>query len=376
MKKLNIFLLLSMLLLLAMPIGVWGASAGGTATGAKLPDYKTVVTKTIDSTSGDFSSSLSKYLSGAAQKASKTTQYKIVISPGTYTARYWQNVPSNTWIYAKGATIQALKGKQRMVLLTNQSIGKSIENIVIEGGTWDTTTQSVNDSPETAPFRFAHTKNLAFKDMIIKCNRKSHLIEVSDINGMTIEGCKISGNDGCTDVQPKEAIQLDVATKPAMVNMTPYNGKGCHNILIQNNSFNKVARGVGSHNEMTSDVESNPYTQVTVRNNTFKNLKGEAIYIKWWKSCTVEKNTVQNGTRAGVFMESSSKVKIANNNIKKIKAFTGARKKTYGATTAGIILRNCNSNSIQRNVVSQCKGEAVRTELAGKGNSIKNNKKK
>lgn len=33
-----------------------------------------------------------------------------------------------------------------------------------------------------------------------------------------------------------------------MVNMTPYNGKGCHNILIQNNSF--------------------------------KNPKGEAIYVK------------------------------------------------------------------------------------------------
>ena len=75
-------------------------------------------------------------------------------------------------------------------------------------------------------------------------------------------------------------------------------------------------------------------------------------------------------------MESSSKVKIANNTVKKIKAFTGARKKTYGAATAGIILRNCNSNSVQGNIVSQCKGEVVRTELSGKGNSIKNNKKK
>lgn len=75
-------------------------------------------------------------------------------------------------------------------------------------------------------------------------------------------------------------------------------------------------------------------------------------------------------------MESSSKLKISNNNIKKIKAFTGARKKTYGSETGGIILRNCNSNSIQGNVVSQCKGQVVRTELVCKGNSIKNNKKK
>ena len=78
MKKLNVFLL-SAILLFAMPFCVWGASAGGNATGAKLPNYKTVVTNTIDSTSGDFSSSLSNYLSEAAKKASKTTQYKIVI---------------------------------------------------------------------------------------------------------------------------------------------------------------------------------------------------------------------------------------------------------------------------------------------------------
>lgn len=376
MKKLHTFLLLSAVLLFAMPICAWGASAGSNATGAKLPNYKTVVTKTVDTSELGFSTSMAAYLSEAAKNANKNTQYKIVIPPGTYTARYWQNVPSNTWIYAEGATIQALKGKKRMVLLTNQEIGKSTENIIIEGGTWDTTTQSMDDSPETAPFRFAHTKNLIFKDMVIKCNRKSHLIEVSDINGMTVQGCKISGNNYCTDVQPKEAIQLDVATKAAMVNMTPYNGKGCHNVLVENNSFNKVARGIGSHNEKEAIVEANPYTQVTVRNNTFSNLKGEAIYLKWWKSGTIEKNTVQNGTRTGIFMESSSKIRVANNTVNKITAFTGKRKQTYGSATAGIILRNCNSNYIQGNNVSQCKGAAVKTEGTCKGNSIKNNKKK
>lgn len=316
MKKLFLFLLLNAILLFSIPICAWGSSAGSHATGAKLPCYKKVITKAID-TSEDFSTSMRNYLLEAAKNASGSIQYKIIIPPGTYTARYWQNIPSNTWVYAKGATIQAIKGKKRMVLLTNQEVSKPTENIVIEGGVWDTTTQSMDDSPETAPFRFAHVKNLFFKDMTIQCNRKSHLIEVSDINGMTVSGCKISGNNYCTDVQPKEAIQLDVATQAAMVNMQPYNGKGCHNVLVEGNSFNKVARGIGSHNDRESIVEVNPYTQVTIRNNTFINLKGEAIYLKWWKSGSIEKNTIKNGTRAGIFMESSSKIRVTNNDIKK-----------------------------------------------------------
>ncbi len=377
MKKFKLFLLAGAILSLAMPVCAWGAPAGSSATGAKLPAYKKVVTRTVDtSTESKFSTSFAAYLEEAAKKASKTTQYKIVIPPGTYTARYWQQVPSNTWIYAKGATIRALKGKKRMVVLTNQKFGKTTENIKIEGGIWDTTTQSVNDSPETAPFRFAHTKNLIFQDLTLKCNRKAHLIELADINGLTIKGCKISGNYLYSGVQPKEAIQLDVATQSAMVNMKPYNGKGCHNAVIENNQFSNVARGVGSHSAKEKIVEASPYTNVTVRNNTFKNLKAEAVFFIWWKNCTVEKNTVENGQRTGVYMESSSKIRVTNNTIKKITAYTGDRKKTYGSATAGIILRGSHNNYIRNNVVSGCKGKAVRTENTCRGNSIKGNKKK
>lgn len=48
--------------------------------------------------------------------------------------------------------------------------------------------------------------NLIFKNMVIKCNRKSHLIEVSDINGMTIESCKILGNDGYTEMYSQKKL--------------------------------------------------------------------------------------------------------------------------------------------------------------------------
>lgn len=154
------------------------------------------------------------------------------------------------------------------------------------------------------------------------------------------------------------------------------NGKGCHNVLIENNEFDKISRGVGSHNEKLSVVEDNPYTNVTIRNNTFKDLKGEAIYIKWWKNSTVEKNIIQNGKRAGIFVDCSSKLRISNNTIRKISGFTGERRSNYGPETAGVMLRDSHNNTIQGNVLSQCRGAVVRQGNLCRGNSVKDNKKK
>ncbi len=372
MKSFKMFLLGSALLILGLPVCVWGAPAGAKATGANLPKYQKVVVRKVDvSTENSFSTSMKNYLEEAAKKADQNTQYKIVIPPGTYKARYWQTVPSNTWIYAKGATIRAIKGKKRMVLLSNQGDSAG-ENIKIEGGVWDTTTQNKSDSPVTAPFRFAHVKNLVFENVTIKANRYAHLIEVSDIQGLTIRNCSLSGNDYEYQLQPKEAIQLDVATKEAMPNMTPYNGKGCHNAVIENNRFNRVARGVGSHNSEVG-AEKDPYTNVIVRNNVFKNLKGEAVFIKWWKYCTVDKNTVENGKHAGIYIQSGWKLKVTNNAVKKISSFSGARRKEYGADRAGVFLQKGTDNQFWHNKISGFKGKTVsiKSSKTCKRNSIK-----
>lgn len=68
------FLLLSAVCMLAMPIGAWGESAGSSSAGAKLPKYETVITRTVDTSEYGFSTSMAAYLREAAEKASRTTQ--------------------------------------------------------------------------------------------------------------------------------------------------------------------------------------------------------------------------------------------------------------------------------------------------------------
>ena len=367
MKKL--FLLMCSLMLLVIPVSVQGATGKSAATGAKLPTYKEVVT--FDVGGADFNKDLRKAVIAAIENKDSTKQYKIVIKPGTYTLEYGITLSSNVYIYAKGAI---LKGPNGSTVTFKCEPGKSLKNIKIEGGVWDATTQRKNYGIDTAIMRLAHVKNLVIQDAAFLCKRGGHILEFSDINGMTIKGCTLSGNTIYRGVQPKEAIQLDVATQPAMVNCTPYNGKGCHNVIIEKNRFVNVARGVGSHNEMLKIVEKNPYTNITIRNNSFKNMTGEAIFSMYFKNCTIEKNTIYNAKRAGIYMESCSYNKIYKNTIKKISSFTGERK-NYGTTKSGIHIRNTSNCSINSNTLTQTSGGKVYLqELTCKGNVVKGNK--
>lgn len=270
-KKSIIMLLCMLALFIAMPVCV--SAAGSNGKGAKMPAYKQVKKVQVDKE--DFQRSLQNALETAGRKASNSCQYKIVIPPGEYVLSHVLTIKSNIWIYAKGAKITIADHVSR-VMATEPN--KSYKNVRVEGGVWDASKQTGSKQKREMMFRFSHVKNMELSGITLKCKRNNHIIEVSDMNGFTVKNCKISGNSRYLQVQPKEALQLDVATKAAMINCTPYNGKGCHNVLITGNIFSDVSRGVGSHS-YAQGAEKNPYTNITVERNTFKNCKGEAIYF-------------------------------------------------------------------------------------------------
>lgn len=403
-KKTKFKLLIGLLLLLCIPMGVQ-AAAGSKATGAKIPAYSQVVERVV-TPEDDFDKVFGDYMKEAKANASRKTQYKIVIEPGEYSVNKTIHLSSNVWIYAKGAVLYKRSGTN--ILRFEQEKNTSYENIIIEGGSWDTSKQPAQEASNSSLVFLAHVKNLLVKNAVFKSNRYTHIFEMGDAQAVTISGCTFTGNTmyrDSQDLQPKEAIQLDVATPSAMSGCVPYNGKGCHNVVIKNCRFQKVARGLGSHSYSDKGAEAAPYTDITVTKNKFKNLEGEGVFFLQWKNCTVSNNQITRAKRAGIYSQNSKSVKIIGNTILNTKAFSGERKASYGkesngifmlatsqsvlsknkisnVATAGIrLIDHCISNTIQKNVVSGSKIAPALSINTGsnknkiQGNTLKKSKK-
>lgn len=389
MKKSKLFMLASLSFMLCAPVCAQAKVGAANARGAQLPDYGNVeeIEISTEDAEADFSKSVRKALKNLEEYSDGSTQYKIIIPPGTYEATGPITLKSNVWIYAEGATIEMADSVNPIFYMGYAEDAKTWENIRITGGTWDGSMQSASkksgkELPRDSTFVcLAHIDDLMIEDATFKVNRTKHIMEFSDIHGMTIRGCQISGNNidkkgDIVGVQPKEAIQLDVATSGAMSTSKPFNGKGCHDVLIENNTFTKVARGFGSHNEEQGVKEKNPYTNITVRNNTIKNALGEGIFVLHWKNCTIQNNTISNCRRAGICMWDGKSNKVVNNTVSGVKAFTGLRKKTYDSLRAGVILIESKKSTIQKNKFLQSSGEAVKVLWGCSSNTIKGNTQK
>ena len=368
MKKIRLYfpILAAALLLLCTGLTT-EAAKGSNATGASLPQYKQIVTLTIDA--DDFEKSLKASYKEAEENATNEVQYKLVIPPGNHDTSSALKLYSNMHIYAVGATINAT-GELSSIF---RSDSESMKNIVIEGGTWTTKKQTSLNIIGSTLLRLAHITNLHIKDAAFLVNRNGHIIEFSDAYNVTIERCKISGNNISGSLQPKEAIQLDISTEAAMPGPIPYNGKGCHNFIIRNNIFSQVARGVGSHNFSGIGVEKIPYSNITISENTFKSSTGEAVFIQFWRNATISKNKISNAHRAGIYLHLSRNNLIKQNTVSKTKMFTGERKKTYGDMADGIILNQSYKNKISKNKISSCRKTGIRIYLESSNNALTNN---
>lgn len=351
---------------------------GSTATGAVIPEYENVVVKEVDPE--DFDRTFNKALLEAGENADRTTQYKIIIPPGNYQAGRRYMIPSNTYVYMVGATVNATGTR---VGMWNTDTQNPSENIIMEGGTW--TTMSQPASVDGTVVRLVGVRNLVMKNMTIKTKRSGHIIEAADVNGFTVTGCTISGNnkdakEPYKSIQPKEALQLDVATASAVPGYdhpaSMLNGKGCHNVLITNNTFSNCGRGVGSHSGTGNGAESRPYTNITVSGNTITNALGEGIFGQDWRDCTISGNTVTNAKQAGIYLLDTANVRVSGNKIGKINKYTGSRKTTYdpnGDYGVGVLLRRSNTVYMDNNKFQKLYGGIIQ-EANNKNVTLKNNK--
>ena len=124
------------LYLVAFSANVFAATGNTRNKGAQFPNYSQV--KTIYVSADNFDREFYDALEAAEYGASNSVQYKIILPKGTFTQGHAYTIPSNTYVYAVGTTINTT-GSRKSIFRGNMT--HKTENIIVEGGTWSTLSQ-------------------------------------------------------------------------------------------------------------------------------------------------------------------------------------------------------------------------------------------
>ena len=142
--------------------------------------------------------------------------------------------------------------------------------------------------------------------MHVKNNENGHHMEIGGAADVTIEGCTFTGYTG---YRKKEAIQLDCMNNSRVfAGYAPFDDTSCENVVIKNNLFSGICRGLGSHSATLGIY----YTDILIEGNVFENLDDVAMIMYNYKNCTITNNTITNCASGIDFKAMSS---LPNNNF-------------------------------------------------------------
>ena len=248
-------------------------------------------------------------LDAAQENSGQGIFTKVVIPKGTYLISSALVVYSDTWIYCEeGVEIKRCISYGPMLRCDNNGIGgyDGIKNVIVEGGLWNGNTDQWPNTADFSNIRFAHCRNILLKDMHVKNNENGHHMEIGGAADVTIEGCTFTGYTG---YRKKEAIQLDCMNNSRVfAGYAPFDDTSCENVVIRNNLFSGICRGLGSHSATLGIY----YTDILIEGNVFENLDDVAMIMYNYKNCTITNNTITNCASGIEFKAMSS---LPNNNF-------------------------------------------------------------
>lgn len=248
-------------------------------------------------------------LDAARENSEQGIFTKVVIPKGTYLISSALVVYSDTWIYCEeGVEIKRCISYGPMLRCDNNGIGgyDGVKNVIVEGGLWNGNTDQWPNTADFSNIRFAHCRNILLKDMHVKNNENGHHMEIGGAADVTIEGCTFTGYTG---YRKKEAIQLDCMNNSRVfAGYAPFDDTSCENVVIKNNLFSGICRGLGSHSATLGIY----YTDILIEGNVFENLDDVAMIMYNYKNCTITNNTITNCASGIDFKAMSS---LPNNNF-------------------------------------------------------------
>ncbi|MCR5667054.1 MAG: right-handed parallel beta-helix repeat-containing protein [Eubacterium sp.] len=308
-----------------------GKSSSVTGASVTYSEVEAITVEGLSTDKDDMSENaevLQGYLDNIRDNQVDGTIYRLIIPKGTYYINQNIYIYSNTWLdMTAGATFKrgASKAGGFRCGLGNEEEPtgySSVENVIIDGGEFNGNISEFNESNsgqsgeivddedssvyQYSMFRLGHAKNVIFRGVNFNGDVNGHHLEICSCANISVTNCTFQNSSGS---KIKEAIQIEVAHDSSnSVNCKAFDDTICKNILIYNNTFKNVTKGIGNHFTIYGIYNN----RILIKNNTFTNVYNAAINPIGCKNVTIEGNTMTNVGRGVVYTSNSSNTKVAN----------------------------------------------------------------
>ena len=234
---------------------------------------------------------LQSALDQAKNQATASNPVTVKAAAGSYDLGWGLKIYDNTTLDLSGVTLRrTFSGNMLRVGYEDQvnsgAVGYQYKNIKLVGGTYD------GNNGENTMLKVAHAKNFSMENVTVINEREGHMMEVAGCDGFTATGCTFRDQVLTPHHDGYEAIQFDILHPKHVVNCRAED-LNCKNILVENCVFDNVPRAVGTH----TGILNNPFDGITIRNNTFRNLKSIAVQGMNWINVDIRMNVIENAPR-------------------------------------------------------------------------------
>lgn len=238
---------------------------------------------------------LQKAFDYVRDNGSASNRMTVRLPAGTYTLNSSMDIYSNTVFDLSSGAV--LKRSKNVVMIYMGRDAKDtteyhgVSNVSIIGNPGNNAVFDGNGNGKSM-IRFAHAQNIKFQNIRFTNVNKGHHMEFAASKDVTVDSCKFDGffPADYTGRSNYEALQIDVLIPDHFAGFSSYDETVCRDIVITNNVFDGVNRGVGTHSGEVGKYFSN----VKITNNTFTNNMGYAITTVNYIQSDISNNRIEN----------------------------------------------------------------------------------
>lgn len=245
---------------------------------------------------------------------------ELTILPGDYLLGSALEIPSDTTVYAHGATFYRVGTLNNM--LRNKADGlaggyTANSNITIIGGKWDSENGGGSPSGNCTVISFGHATNVKVLGVEVNNENGWHHIELNGVNRGLIRDCRFTGGYDSA-LTTNETIQIDSADNAGQFPwFGPYDNTVCNNIRIINNRFENTGCGIGTHSPTTGSNHNN----ILIDGNYFAIIYTACVKASDWSDVKIVNNkgdTIEYGVLVQIGSRIANDFTIANNTFYRI----------------------------------------------------------